>query len=72
MTTTTSAIYEDGVLKLPKALDLPEKSRVTVTIESETLKADSERLAWLQASKQKLAAVWENAEDDVFNELLDR
>ena len=36
MTTTVEAIYEDGVLKLPGRLPLPEKTHVKVNIESGT------------------------------------
>ena len=65
MTTTVEAIYENGKLLLPKPLSLPEKSRVRVTIES-----DSEREAWLKMSEESLSRVWDNDADDVFNELL--
>jgi predicted DNA-binding antitoxin AbrB/MazE fold protein len=65
MTTTIGAIYEHGKLLLPKPLSLPEKSRVRVTIES-----DTEREAWLKLSEDALAKTWDNAADDVFNELL--
>lgn len=65
MTTTIEAIYEQGKLVLPKPLSLPEKSRVRVTIES-----DAERGAWLKLSGQNLLKTWDNAADDVFNELL--
>jgi predicted DNA-binding antitoxin AbrB/MazE fold protein len=51
MTTTVDAIYEDGKLLLQKALSLPEKSRVRVTIES----TDSEREAWLKLSEDHSA-----------------
>ena len=66
MTKTVEAIYEDGVLKLPAPLPLPEKSHVTVTIQSID---DIERDAWLKVSEDKLAQAWSDA-DDVFNELL--
>ncbi len=65
MTTTVEAIYEDGKIVLPNPLSLPEKSYVRVTIES-----DAEREAWLTLSGESLAKVWDNAADDVFNELL--
>ena len=65
MTTTVEATYEDGKLVLARPLSLPEKSRVRVTIES-----DSERAAWLKVSEESLMKVWENEADDVFNELL--
>lgn len=73
MTTTVEAIYEDGVLKLPARLPLPEKAHVRVTIESETAaSADPERGAWLNLSEAALTKTWENSDDDVFNELLQR
>jgi predicted DNA-binding antitoxin AbrB/MazE fold protein len=65
MTTTVDAIYEHGKLLLPKPLSLPEKSRVRVTIES-----DTERETWLKLSEEALMKTWGNADDDVFNELL--
>ena len=33
---------------------------------------DDERRAWLQASQQSLMAAWDNQEDDVYNELLQK
>jgi predicted DNA-binding antitoxin AbrB/MazE fold protein len=65
MTTTVEAIYEHGKLLLSKPLSLPEKSRVRVTIES-----DTERETWLKLSEEALIKTWDNDADDVFNELL--
>ena len=65
MTMTVEAIYEQGKLLLPGPLSLPEKSHVRVTIES-----DLEREAWLKLSEENLAKTWDNADDDVYNELL--
>ena len=65
MTTTVEAIYEGGKLVLQSPLSLPDKSHVRVTIES-----DLERDAWLKLSEDSLTKVWDNAADDVFNELL--
>jgi predicted DNA-binding antitoxin AbrB/MazE fold protein len=65
MTTTIDAIYEHGKLLLPKPLSLPEKSRVRVTIES-----DTECEAWQKLSEEALTITWGNDADDVFNELL--
>ena len=73
MTTTVEAIYEDGVLKLSRRLPLPEKARVNVTIDSGTAcYEDIERSAWLKLSENVLTATWENSDDDVFNELLQK
>lgn len=73
MTTTVEAIYEDGVLKLPRKLPLPEKAHVKVTIDSGPARGeDVERSAWLKLSEEALSATWDNTDDDVFNELLQR
>ena len=66
MTTTVEAIYERCKLVLPKPLSLPDKSRVRVTIES----GDAERESWLKLSEESLMRTWDNADDDIFNELL--
>ena len=52
MTKTVDAIYENGMLRLPEPLPLPEKFHVTVTIESPD---DPERDAWLKVCEDKLA-----------------
>lgn len=67
MVTTVDAIYEDGKLVLQQPLALPEHARVRVTIDS-----DVEREAWLKISEELLKKVWENASDDVFNDLLQK
>jgi predicted DNA-binding antitoxin AbrB/MazE fold protein len=73
MTKTVAAIYENGVLRLPEPLPLPDKTPVTVTIESELAVAeDTERALWLKASEDALTKTWANQGDDVFNELLPR
>ncbi|MBI3853149.1 MAG: antitoxin family protein [Verrucomicrobia bacterium] len=66
MTTSIEAIYQNGKILLPRPLSLPEKSPVRVTIES----GDTEREAWLKLSEESLTRIWDNADDDVFNELL--
>ena len=68
MTTTVDAIYEQGKLILPKPLSLPDKSQVRVTIES----GDTERENWLRLSEAALTKTWDNAADDIFNELLQK
>ena len=73
MTTTVEAIYEDGVLKLPERLPLPERTQVKVTIDSGFGGCeDAERSAWLRLSEEALTRTWDNPDDDVFNELLQR
>ncbi len=67
MTTTVVAIYENGMLKLPHPLLLPERSHVNVTI---TDSQDDERSAWLKLSEEALSRTWDNSDGDIFNELL--
>jgi hypothetical protein len=43
-----------------------------VTIDSGTSGEDRERSAWLKLSEEALMSTWDNPEDDVFNELLQR
>ena len=73
MSTTVEAIYEDGKLLLRQPLPLAEKAhvRVTVEIDNGTI-SDSERAAWLKVSEQSLMKTWDNSDDDVFNELLEK
>jgi predicted DNA-binding antitoxin AbrB/MazE fold protein len=72
MTQTLEAVYEGGVLKLPRPLPLPEKARVFITVESVAPAEDRERAAWLKLSEDALTGVWDNEADDVFNELRPR
>ncbi len=72
MSATVEAIYENGALKLPGPLPLQENARVIVTIQLPEANDSAERKAWLQASEETLKKTWNNAADDVFNELLDR
>jgi predicted DNA-binding antitoxin AbrB/MazE fold protein len=71
MTTTVEAIYENGTLKLPDRLPLPDKTPVIVTIRMDASE-DSEREAWLELSEETLTKAWSNPGDDIFNELLQK
>jgi predicted DNA-binding antitoxin AbrB/MazE fold protein len=71
MSTTVEAIYEDGKLLLQRPLPLANKAHVRVTVEIDNgAISDSERVAWLKLSEESLMKAWDNADDDVFNELL--
>lgn len=73
MTTKVEAIYENGTLKLSSPLPLAEKAHVVVTIQTKANSAETdEREAWLKKSEEVLTKSWDNPDDDVFNELLDR
>lgn len=65
MLKTLWATIRQGKIELLESADLPEGTRVLVTLLSE-----DEAEFWLQASQGSLDAVWNNAEDDVYGQLL--
>lgn len=67
MTIDLEAIYENGLLRPLSPLPLPEHALVRLSLND---LSDDARAQWLEQSHRALAAVWENSEDDVFNDLL--
>ena len=65
MLTSVWAEIRDGKIELVEPAELPEGSRVLVT-----LLPNSEDEFWRDASQESLAAVWANTEDDVYGQLL--
>jgi hypothetical protein len=63
--TTLWATVRDGKVELPESIELPEGTRVLVTLLS-----DDETEFWMQASQTSLSSVWDNTEDDVYAQLL--
>jgi hypothetical protein len=72
MPTTVDAIYEDGKLLLQHPLPLANKTRLRVTVETQNNSPSLEpaREAWLNSSEVSLMKVWNNPDDDIFNDLL--
>jgi hypothetical protein len=66
MMNTVKAIVKEGRIELEEQVDLPEGAELLVTILS-----DDQEL-WLVASERSLAAVWQNDQDDVYEQLLKR
>jgi len=64
---TLLATVHEGRIQLAENLDLPEGTRLLITVLSET---DVE--FWTAASQDSLAAVWDNAEDDAYAQLLEK
>jgi len=56
----------EGKIELSEPVVLPDGAKVLVTLPSE-----SEDLFWLGAAAPSLSAVWDNAEDDVYAQLLE-
>jgi predicted DNA-binding antitoxin AbrB/MazE fold protein len=66
MLNTIKATVSEGRIKLLEPVDIPEGTDLLVTILSD----DAE--FWLRASESSLAAIWDNEEDDVYEQLLKR
>jgi predicted DNA-binding antitoxin AbrB/MazE fold protein len=66
MPNTIKATVSEGRIKLLEPVDIPEGTDLLVTILSD----DAE--FWLRASESSLAAIWDNEEDDVYEQLLKR
>lgn len=65
MLKTLWATVRQGKIELLESVELPEGVKVLVT-----LLPDDQTEFWLQASQTSLDVVWDNAEDDVYAELL--
>lgn len=57
-------VVEKGRIELLEKADLPEGATVLVTVVPE------DRKFWLRAGSQSIDAIWDNAEDDVYESLL--
>lgn len=65
MIKTLWATVRQGRVELLNSTDLPEGTRVLVTI-----LPDEEPDFWLKSSQSSLDAVWDNTEDEVYAQLL--
>ena len=66
MLSTIKAVVNNGRIELLENVEMPDGTRVLVTV----LPNDDD--SWLNASERSLRAVWNNSEDDVYAELLER
>lgn len=60
------AVVREGRIELLDEVELPEGTEVLVTL------LDDDSGFWLQAAESSLDSVWDNDEDDVYAELLER
>jgi hypothetical protein len=67
MINTIWAVIRDGKIIPLEAVQVPEGTRALVT-----LLPEDDAGFWLAASESSLSEVWENAEDDVYAELLEK
>ena len=68
MLNTIRAIIREGRIELLENLEAPDGTRALVTI----LPDDDETAFWMAAGQTSLDKVWNNAEDDVYAELLEK
>jgi hypothetical protein len=68
MLQTTWAVVKKGKIELIEDIHLPEGAKVIVTL----LVEDEESQFWSLASHQSLSTVWENNQDDIYAELLQK
>ena len=66
MLKTLWATVQKGKIELLEASELPEGSRILVTV----LTSNYESEFWLQTNQTSLDAIWDNVEDDVYAQLL--
>lgn len=67
MLNTVWAIVREGKIELLEQVDLPEGRKVLVTF-----LPDEDTLFWLHMSQVSLDTIWDNAEDDVYAQLLEK
>jgi len=65
MLQTLWAKVQGGQIRLADGVELPEGARLLVTVLQ-----DDEQQFWLDAGQRSLESVWDNAEDDVYAQLL--
>lgn len=65
MLNTLWAVVREGKIELLEAVEVPEGTKVLVT-----LLPEDQTEFWLKISQISLDRIWDNAEDDVYEELL--
>jgi hypothetical protein len=67
MLTTLHAVVHGGKIELSEPAELVDGTRLLVTV-----LRDEDRQFWLGVSQHSLAAIWDNTEDDIYAELLEK
>jgi len=67
MPNTVWAIVREGRIELLEHADLPEGTRVLVTV-----LGDGDTQFWLRASEGSLEGIWANTQDDIYAQLLEK
>lgn len=66
MLNTIRAVVREGKIELLEKVEIPEGTEVLVT------PLIDEPAFWLNASEISLGSIWDNSEDDVYAELLEK
>jgi hypothetical protein len=66
MLNTIRAVVREGKIELLEQVEIPDGTEVLVT------PLIDEPEFWLKASESSLDSVWDNSEDDVYAELLEK
>jgi hypothetical protein len=68
MPNVARAVFHDGKIELVDQIDAPEGARLLVTV---VTGEDEEKAFWLAASLPAMRALWDNEEDDIYEQLLE-
>ena len=68
MLQTVWAVIHDGKIEPLEGIAFPEGAKVIVTL----LPEEDDMHFWLSASEISLAEIWENTEDDIYAQLLQK
>lgn len=66
--TTVWGVIREGKVELPSELSLADGDRVLVT----ALSTDDDAAFWMRASESSLDAIWNNSQDDIYAQLLEK
>lgn len=67
MQNAARAVVHEGKIELVDAIEFPEGARLLVTLVPDD---EDERAFWLAASESSLDGIWDNPDDDVYEQLL--
>ena len=68
MLTSVFGIVHEGKIELTEDVSLAEGAKVLVTL----IDPKDENQFWTEASQLSLAQVWDNPQDDIYGELLEK
>lgn len=68
MLSSVFGIVHEGKIELTENVSLAEGAKVLVTL----IPQEAENQFWTEASQLALAQVWDNPQDDIYGELLEK